>query len=163
LKYLNSSELKKLLLHPARIGSEEGIAPDVEKRPSVLSHGDTPYGVRLHKIWVGTDVRGIVTGGTRAHIGAVALAEPAANAHPVTGEIPCSKEVFGEALESNIHVSVLTADGHKDAIIAKMFAQALCQKYGVNVCCSAGIHVDGASSDEIERLVGNAQALLETV
>jgi hypothetical protein len=157
------------------------MTPGVEERVLHLSHGNAPYDVHLQVMRIGEDLLGIVTGGTRAHIGAVALAEPAINAHPVTGEIPHSKNAtecaaqgtaaFDKNATGNFNVTheekslipVLIAAGHKDAVIARMFAQALCQKYGVNVCCSAGIHVDNASSDEIEKMIGNAQALLKTV
>jgi hypothetical protein len=115
---------------------------------------------------VGEDLLAVVTGGTRAHIGAVALAEPVSSAHPVTGEIPRFENTADAPEETGaarLHVPVLEAAGHKDAVVAQMFARALCEKYGVNVCCSAGIHIDGASAEAIALLVANAQALLKMV
>jgi hypothetical protein len=57
-------------------------------------------------------------------------------------------------------VSLISGYGHKDAILAEMFAKGLCEKYGVNVCAAAGVHVDGAGKDEIDLMVKNAEALL---
>ena len=123
----------------------EGTSPFV-------SFGEAPYDIHFQLQPVGDDILATVTGGTRPHVGAVALAEPAEASHPVTGE-PL-KRTSGK-------VSILTAEGHKDAVIAEMFAKKLCEKYGVNVCVSAGVHVDDASREEIDLLVENAKTLLE--
>ena len=193
-----------------------------------LSYGDAPYDIHLEAVSVGRDILAAVSGGTRAHIGAVALAEPADAVHPVTGVVagdgappggappggappggappggapaldgPCDPATcVGGALDfgasrirepatvcegqghANLRgtsgllaagdgaspggvprVSALAAYGHKDAVLAEMFARGLCGKYGVNVCVSAGVHVDGASADEIALMMENAERLL---
>ena len=132
-----------------------------------LSQGDAPYDIHLSAKNVGFDILVSVSGGTHAHIGAVALAEPADAAHPVTGEAKgetkgdgsCVLETKG-ATKGAPRVSVLTAYGHKDSVLAEMFASGLCEKYGVNVCVSAGVHVDGASAEEIALMLKNAEGLL---
>jgi len=101
-----------------------------------LSYGEAPYDIHFEARLAGDDIFASVTGGTRPHVGAVALAEPSGA------------------------LSALTAEGHKDSVIAEMFAKKLCEKYGVNVCVSAGVHVDDASKDEIALLVENARTLL---
>ena len=121
-----------------------------------LSYGEAPYDIHIEAWRVGADILAKVTGGTRPHIGAAALAEPAGAPHPVTGEPAPSGSCTMESA-----VSVLTAKDHKDAIIAEMFAKKLCEKYGVNTCVSAGVHVDGASREEIALMVENATALLK--
>jgi len=120
----------------------------------IVCYGEAPYDVRFEARPAGADIFASVTGGTRPHIGAVALAEPADASHPVTEE-PV-KRTSGK-------VSVLTAEGHKDAVIAEMFAKKLCEKYGVNVCVSAGVHVDDASKEEIALLLDNLKALLKLI
>ena len=109
-----------------------------------LSYGEAPYDIHVEVYSVGDDIFAVVTGGTRPHVGAVALAEPLRDQKVRPLDPPRS----------------LTAEGHKDTIIAEMFAQALCEKYGVNVCVSAGVHVDDASKEEIALMVENAEALL---
>ena len=115
------------------------------------SYGDSPYDIHLRIEFAGPDLVCTVTGGTDPHAGAVALAEPPETMHPVTGE---------PILRDGVSLSVLTGEGHKDAPIAEMFAKGLCEKYGVNVCVIAGIHVNGAGTEEIELLVNNAESLL---
>ena len=100
-----------------------------------LSYGEPPYDIHLEARAVGGDIFAVVTGGTRPHVGAVALADSAG-------------------------VSVLQAEGHKDAVLAEMFARKLFEEYGVNVCVSAGVHVDNATSEEIALMVENAKTLL---
>ena len=119
--------------------------------PPVLSCGEPPYDIQVELIFAGGDMAAVVTGGTRPHIGAVALAEPAGAAHPVTG-------IQGQLAE--LSVSTITGYGHRDAVIAEMFAGRLCEKYGVNVCAAAGVHIDGAGPEEIAKLMENAKALL---
>ena len=120
----------------------------------IVCYGEAPYDIHFEARTAGADIVATVTGGTRPHIGAVALAEPAEASHPVTGE-PIKR--------TSDKVSVLTAEGHKDAVIAEMFAKKLCEKYGVNVCVSAGVHVDDASKEEIALLVDNSKALLKLI
>jgi len=137
-----------------------------------LSYGDAPYDIHLEARGVGDDILAAVTGGTRPHVGAVALAEPPNAPHPVTGERQKSGSAKGDGsgIERNdpcvlpqCRVSTLSAEGHKDAVIAEMAAHRLCEKYGVSVCVSAGVHVDGASVEEIALMVDNAKTLLGIV
>ncbi|MDR3363401.1 MAG: hypothetical protein LBS91_00395 [Clostridiales Family XIII bacterium] len=132
-----------------------------------FEYGDAPYDIHLEIRQVGADLLAAVTGGSRPHIGAVCLAEPAGAKHPVTGEATggtkgdCSSVPASAGTdEQSPFVSVLSGQGHKDAVLAEMFASALCKKHGVNVCCTAGVHVDGATPDEIALMTENAKALL---
>jgi hypothetical protein len=105
-----------------------------------LSEGDAPYTIHAELTRVGDDFLCIVTGGIRAHIGAVCLADFA------TGQPVCQ---------------TLSGVGHKEALPAEMFAKALCEHHGVNVVCTAGIHVDDASPGEIAKMMENATLLLD--
>ena len=118
-----------------------------------LSYGEEPYNIQFEARLCGGDILATVTGGTRPHIGAVALAEPANAPHPMTGE----------PVSSFPSMTVLTAKGHKDAMLAEMFARYLCEKYGVIVCVTAGVHVDGADKEAIAFLVRNAKTLLDKI
>ena len=102
-----------------------------------LSYGEAPYTIRVETFLAGKDIIAVVTGGTRPHVGAVALADTV----PV--------------------IRSLTSGRHKDAVLAEMFALGLQEKYGVNVCVSAGVHIDNASKEEIALMVENAKSLLE--
>ena len=124
---------------------------DVFSGEQKLSFGDTPYDIHFWANSIGTDIICTLTGGTHPHVGAVALAEPTEAVHPITGEVVRRKSVS---------ISVIAGEGHKDAVIAEMFAKGLCEKYGVNVCATAGVHVDGAGPEEIKLLVNNAESLL---
>lgn len=119
----------------------------------IISEGDAPYTIKAELIRVGDDLVCLVTGGTHAHTGAVSLAEPAVTVHPVTGQ----KQVRG----SDPIVNTIIGAGHKDALPAEMFSKALCRHFGVNVVCTAGIHVDDATQEEIDTMVQNAKSLLE--
>jgi len=119
-----------------------------------LSYGAEPFDIHLEAKAAGKDILAAVTGGTRPHIGAVSFAEPAGVRHPVTGVPAETDEPF-----PCVTVRTHTGFGHKDTILAEMFAEALCLCYGVNVCVAAGVHVDGAGKEEIERMVRNAEVL----
>jgi len=103
-----------------------------------LSYGEPPYDIHIEIRQAGADIVAAVTGGTRPHVGAVALADPSG-------------------------VKVLQSAGHKDAVLAEMFAQSLYEKYRVNVCVSAGVHVDDATAEEIALLKANAKSLTDLV
>ena len=119
----------------------------------LISEGDTPYIISAELKRIGIDIVCIITGGTHAHIGAVSLAEPAVSLHPVTGQ---KIEKGSEPI-----VRILIGEGHKDALPAEMYAKALCRHFNVNVVCTAGIHVDGATQEEIDIMMKNVKRLLE--
>jgi hypothetical protein len=121
-----------------------------------LSEGDHPYTIHAALTRVGDDLLCVVTGGTRPHIGAICLAEPADAVHPISGN------VRGQAdIQNDMPIMrTLSGDGHKEGLPAEMFAKELCACYGVNVVCTAGIHVDDASQEEIGKMMENAARLL---
>ena len=118
-----------------------------------ISEGDTPYTINAELKRVGRDLVCIITGGTHAHIGAISLAEPAVSLHPVTGQ---KIEKGNEPI-----VRTLVGEGHKDALPAEICAKALCSHFDVNVVCTAGIHVDGATQEEIDIMMKNVKRLIE--
>jgi hypothetical protein len=61
----------------------------MEGRMTFLSEGEAPFAVWAEIRAVGPDIHIIIGGGEVPHIGSVALAEPSAARHPVTGEPVC--------------------------------------------------------------------------
>ena len=96
---------------------------------------------------VGDDVHISVFGGSRPHIGAVALA------------CPCPENREGV----RTFASVLCAPGHRDDLLAHALALRLCKATGRVVCLTVGLHVDAATDDDIQGLVRNAEAAAEAL
>jgi len=150
---------------------------DIFQEGLEMSYGDAPYDIHIEAKAIGGDILASVTGGTRPHIGAVALAEPADARHPVTGDPlgggtkggdpslgdTYAQDAYSSQDANSPRVALLSAFGHKDALLAEMFAYGLCERFGTTVCAAAGVHVDGAGPDEIALMVENAKTLLALV
>lgn len=124
-----------------------------------FNEGEPPYRVTAFVTVAGQDWICVLTGGTQDHVGAVVLAEPAVCYHPVTGE----RALLTEDENTGPIVQTLVAYGHKDALPAEMFAQALCRKFGARVVCTAGIHVDNASDAAIQLMLENVSRIIERI
>ena len=85
-------------------------------------------------------------GGELAHVGGVAMAAPSPCA--ATGKPTCD-------------ISQLCAPGHKDVIAAAEAAKKLCAATGQTVTVTAGIHIDGASLEDIHILSKNAKEAVD--
>lgn len=77
-----------------------------------------------------------------AHIGAVAVGEY-------------------DHKEKRASTSVLTRLGHKDDAIAQKAAYLISKSTRKPVCVVAGVHLDNITRNEIDRLVANANSLIE--
>lgn len=91
---------------------------------------------------LGDDLNVSIGGGSRPHIGAVALA--------------ISRASLTDPDRLSATTSVLAVTGHKEDELAKLVAHKLASELGVNVSVSCGIHYDGINEDiarEIEALV----------
>ncbi len=84
--------------------------------------------------------------GGKSHIGSVVLAEP----RP-------SRTGRGASCTSH----VLNRFGHKDEVVARMFAEGVCKARCEPVLCVCGIHLDNASKSDISKLEKNAKELLK--
>jgi len=102
--------------------------------------------VEVRAEWVGRDLLVTIGGGTVPHIGAVALGQPRPSLR-ADGSISAT-------------VSVLTLLGHKEDDLARWAAHQLASSLNVTVVVTAGLHVDRASPEEIERLSTAARALV---
>ena len=109
--------------------------------------GEPPYQVTGRLLRCGVDIAALITGGTRPHIGAAALAEPRAS-------------LAGDGHRS-ASASVLCRSGHKDDLWAREAALALAAVAGVPTVVTVGIHVDEADGEAIARLRQNFEAVLE--
>ena len=89
----------------------------------------------------GADLAAVVTGGETPHVGAVALAQYEPERRSAT-------------------VSVLTAYGHRDDVVASRFAKSLAAAGRCNAAASVGVHVDGADAEMIRTLQENCGACL---
>lgn len=95
-----------------------------------------------HRVWltsheVGHDLIYHLGGGHLPHVGGVVLKVP------------------GEKLQT------LTFGSHHDLEVLSPIAEAACAKHGRLVVVTGGVHVDDATSQDIELLVANCRELIE--
>lgn len=97
---------------------------------------------------MGKDYALSVYGGERPHIGSVvmAIARPS---------------LTGESLSATS--SVLNSVGHKDEVIARLFAEAVAKAKNCTAVCTCGIHVDNISSEQMEAVLRASDHLLKRV
>jgi hypothetical protein len=94
---------------------------------------------------MGRDLCVALSGGDRAHIGAVALSQ----ARP---------SLQGDGSVSAT-TSVLALTGHKEDELARALAARLAVAIEATVCVSCGIHVDGIRGEEVQAVVALAEEL----
>lgn len=105
-----------------------------------ITYGQDKTVVEVNYGFVGSDLQVVITAG-KAHVGATAFA------------VPCQTTAEGVTAS----VSVMTAPGHRDDVVAGKSALELCKAMRCNVCVTAGLHIDHASQDEIMTLVNNTK------
>ncbi len=108
---------------------------------------DGKYSLVGLSLATGEGLQVYVGGGERPHVGAVAVSEPRPSLKG-DGSRGCT-------------TSVLNRLAHKDGDLAVPLAEALCLALGQPVVVTAGVHVDDAGPEEIERLRANAARLQE--
>ncbi len=97
---------------------------------------------------VGDDLLVLLTGG-KAHIGAVAIAQPRPSLHD-----PGQPSSTG---------SVITLLGHKEDAVAKTMAEALSGRLGRNVVVVAGIHWDSLTGEDIAAVMELCRKINEKI
>ena len=107
--------------------------------PLTVSAGEGRCRVRARAVRCGRDLSVQILGGTRPHIGAVALA------------------VY-EPKRRSATVSSLAVYAHRDDACAIPCAKALSSALGCTVCVAAGLHIDNARPEELRELQKNAEA-----
>ena len=112
-----------------------------------LRVGEAPFLLEAVLCGGGSGIQVYVGGGTLPHIGSVVLAEP--------------RPGLSNPEENSCTVSVLNLAGHKDEAVARAFAEAFCRQYGCPVSVSAGVHIDNASPEDIQKFLELSRELLE--
>lgn len=101
----------------------------------------------LKAVRVGDDILAWISGGDRPHIGCTVQSVPRLS---LTGD--------GSVSTTS---SVLNITGHKDEMICKKAAEALCVRYqAVTVCCG-GFHIDHINSEQILEVLYAVDRMLE--
>jgi gallate decarboxylase subunit D len=103
----------------------------------------TLYGIELTAVVCSTDYCVTICGGSRYHVGATALGYARAGGDCLPG--------------TSATVSVLCAPGHRDDEVARWAARYLATELGCNVSVTAGVHIDGATVDDIQILLANCK------
>ncbi|NLP30967.1 MAG: hypothetical protein GX363_07565 [Clostridiales bacterium] len=114
-----------------------------------LTAGKPPYKLFASVSGTFQGINIYVGGGTDPHIGSVAISIPRAS--------------LEDPNKRSCTTSVFNCIGHKDDIVAKIFSEAVCIKYDCVVTVSAGIHIDNASSDQIDEIKKISKDLLNSL
>lgn len=111
-----------------------------------LKTGEGKFEVYLNAVFLGRDVAVTISGGEMPHIGAVAVAIP-------------RKSLKGDGSDS-ASVSVICIPGHKEDELVQIIAKRLSTMWGCHVTVTAGLHIDRATSSDIEILNKNIETLI---
>ena len=103
----------------------------------MISAGEGRYSVRLESYSIGKDILIIITGGEEDHIGSATL------------------------IEERGHLQTMIKKGHQDHVVSEKMANIIYDTIGKDLVVVCGIHIDDASKEEIDILVGNAQACVD--
>ncbi len=96
--------------------------------------------VNLDSYKIGDDLVLILKGGEKHHVGAVAIAIPYKN---------------------TASTSVISVYGHKDSELAKPLAEKVAKNLKKIVVLIAGLHIDDATQEDIQKLVNNSNKRIE--
>lgn len=105
----------------------------------MITSGSGRYKVWLKEEHIGSDRLYILGGGEKPHIGGMVVMEPGRKAHTVR------------------------LGTHYDYVVLEPIAEEACKKYNVTAVAVGGIHIDDASTDEIQILVNNCKELMKCI
>ena len=114
-----------------------------------LSIQEGRYPIHSASILVGEDLLTCVWGGTKPHIGAVAVA--------------LARPSLADPKVASSTSSVFTIMGHKEDEVVKMVSETLSSRLAKNVVVSAGIHWDHLDPDAIAEIMDNCKMLAEKI
>ena len=103
----------------------------------MISAGKGRYRVRLKSYEIGDDRLIIITGGEKEHIGSATL------------------------IEDKDDLQTMIKKGHKDHIVSEKMANIIYDTIEKDLLVICGIHIDDASTEEIDNLVRNAKECVE--
>ena len=105
----------------------------------MITSGKGRYKVFLKKKEFGDDLIFILGGGEKSHIGGAVICQPEQRPY------------------------VLTYQNHHDYIVLKSIAKNACKKYNKTVIAIGGIHIDNATSEEIQIIIKNCKELIKCI
>jgi hypothetical protein len=114
-----------------------------------LSIQEGHYPIHSISILVGEDLLTCFWGGTKPHIGAVAVALP--------------RPSLADPNVISSTSSVFTMLGHKEDEVVKMVSERLSARLEKNVVAAAGIHWDHLDPDAIAEIMHNCNMLTEKI
>lgn len=104
--------------------------------------------IQCDVIPMGEDLTVLLYGGDLPHIGSTVLSIPRAS-------------LTGDGLSATS--SVLNCLGHKDDVLARIFAEKIAVRFNHTTVCICGIHVDGLSAEGINVIYEGCLVLLDEV
>lgn len=110
-----------------------------------ISAGEGRLRVCLRATEAGEDLVVTIAGGESPHVGSAAVAVP--------------RPSLRDPAATSATASVITLVGHKDDELAKPIAEFLASKLSRTIVVVAGVHIDGATPDDIESLSDTAWEL----
>lgn len=99
----------------------------------------------LYENIIGNDLILICYGGDQPHVGAIALAQPYCD---LSGK-------------NTVSVSIISALGHKDSLIAYHMAERVAKALQCTVSAVCGIHYDGISHEDIAMIIDLCKQMVE--
>lgn len=114
-----------------------------------LSASGGTYPIHSMSVLVGEDLLTCLWGGTKPHIGAIALALP--------------RPSLADPTVSSCTTSVLTVLGHKEDGVVKAVAERLSARLNKNVVVTAGIHWDHLDETAIREIEDNCALLADMI
>ncbi|WP_312515199.1 hypothetical protein [Anaerospora sp.] len=105
------------------------------------SWGEGVHRVEASALICGKDIVVVIEGGTRYHIGAVALAVP--------------RPSLADPERISASASVLCVTGHKEDDLARMISLQIASALNCAVTVIAGIHIDDAKATDLSKMTDN--------
>lgn len=119
----------------------------------VVAEKGSEYEIQVAAVKCGDDWNVTICGGSRHHVGAVAIA--------------CKKTPDGTVLKHKATVSSFSVLDHKDDIVARKMSVFLADRMNTTVTVTAGIHIDDATIEELimlqENCVKACEELIEKI
>ena len=104
------------------------------------------YEIQYVIVEMGSDYTVSVFGGSRPHVSSVVMNIPRPSLTGIGG---------------NCTSSVLNGIGHKDGVIARLFAETVAMQKNAIVVCSCRIHIDDADTERLREITRYSERLLK--
>ncbi|MCD5406930.1 MAG: hypothetical protein LRZ99_04495 [Desulfotomaculum sp.] len=118
-------------------------------KTSQLSAGKGKYGVTAIATMTSDGLVVQLTGGDKPHVGAVVMSLP--------------RTSLSNPAVTSCNSYVLPRLNHKDDQLAKPIAEKLAKHYRMAVVVVAGLHIENATSQDIEKLIDNANLAVKKI